>query len=445
MKTRRSQSAIVAVIAVLVVLLVAAPLSANGLKAARPEEVGLSSERLARIGKRMQAYVDSGEIPGALALIARHGKIAYAEQWGFADREKQVRMNPDTLFRIYSMTKPITSVGVMILHEEGRFQLTDPIAQYLPELAELEVRGEQANPATGEVVVTTHAARNPATIRDLLRHTAGFTYGFFGNTEVDQMYRQQGILWDDKDIAETVRKLGQVPLRYEPGTRWHYSVAVDVQGRLIEVVSGQPLDQFLKERIFEPLGMKDTFFAVPDGKWDRLATLYSPEGTGEGSDLFLTSPGGGAKKPLVPADSERANRGYRGGVSHFSGGGGLVSSAMDYLRFAQMMLDGGELDGRRILSRKSVELMTTDHLGDIPGLWSPGYGFGLGFAVLTDLGATGALGSVGEYNWGGAAGTRFWVDPKESLIGIYMIQILPHTGLGYGTEFRSFTYQAIAD
>jgi CubicO group peptidase (beta-lactamase class C family) len=440
MKTLRLQSAVAAV---LVLFLAAVPLLAADLKTTRPEEAGLSSERLARIGERMQAYVDSGEIPGALALIARHGKVVYSEQWGFADRENKVPMKPDTLFRIYSMSKPITAVGVMILHEEGHFQLTDPVAKYLPELAKLEVRDEDANAASGEVIVHTHPARNPITIRDLLRHTAGFTYGFFGNTQVDQMYRDQGILWDDKDIAETVRKLGQVPLRFEPGTRWHYSVAVDVQGRLIEVISGQTLDQFMKERIFEPLGMKDTSFTVADKDWGRLAVLYSPEGTAEGSDLFLTSNGGG-RKPLVPAP-DRANRGYRQGATHFSGGGGLVSSASDYLRFAQMMLNGGQLDGARILSRKSVEVMTTDHLGEIPGLWRPGYGFGLGFAVLTDVGATGALGSVGEYNWGGAAGTRFWVDPKEGLIGIYMIQILPHRGLPYGTEFRSFTYQAIAD
>jgi CubicO group peptidase (beta-lactamase class C family) len=341
------------------------------------------------------------------------------------------------------MSKPITGVGLMILHEEGKFQLTDPVAKYLPELAKLEVREERTDPATGEVTVHTHPARNPITVRDLLRHTAGFTYGFFGDTEVDRRYRESGILLEDKNLAETVTKLGQLPLLFEPGTQWHYSVAVDVQGRLIEVLSGKPLDRFLEERVFAPLGMSDTSFTVANKEWKRLAILYSPEGTGSGSDLFLTASGG--KKPLVPADPDRADRGYREGGTYFSGGGGLVSSAVDYLHFAQMLLNGGELDGKRILSRKSVELMTTDHLGDIPGLWSPGYGFGLGFAVLEDVGATGALGSVGEFNWGGAAGTRFWVDPKEGLIGIYMIQILPHTGLPYGTEFRSFTYQAISD
>jgi CubicO group peptidase (beta-lactamase class C family) len=441
MKSRRLQSAVALVTAAL--LLPAVPALANGIKTAKPEEVGLSSERLARIGERMQSYVDSGEIPGAIALIARHGKIAYFEHWGMADREQKVEMKPDTLFRIYSMSKPITSVGLMILHEEGLFQLNDPVAKYLPELAKLEVREETTDPATGQVTVRTHPARNPITVRDLMRHTAGFTYGFFGNTEVDRMYREQGVVLEDKDLAETVTKLGKLPLRFEPGTQWHYSVAVDVQGRLIEVLSGKPLDQFLRERIFAPLGMNDTSFTVPDKEWGRLAILYSPEGTGTGSDLFLTQSGG--KKPLVPADPDRSDRGYREGATYFSGGGGLVSSTIDYLHFAQMLLNGGELDGKRILSRKSVELMTTDHLGDIPGLWSPGYGFGLGFAVLDDVGATGALGSVGEFNWGGAAGTRFWVDPKEGLIGIYMIQILPHTDLPYGTEFRSFTYQAISD
>jgi CubicO group peptidase (beta-lactamase class C family) len=440
---RRVRAQIAAVTVVVMLLCLGAPLSANGIKTAKPEEVGLSSERLARIGERMQSYVDSGEIPGAVALIARRGKIAYFETWGMADREKKVPMKADTLFRIYSMSKPVTSVGLMILHEEGLFQLNDPVGKYLPELAKLEVRAERTDPATGAVTVSSHPARNPITVRDLMRHTAGLTYGFFGDTQVDRAYREQGLIVEDKDLAETVTKLGKLPLRFEPGTQWHYSVSVDVQGRLIEVLSGKPLDQFLKERIFEPLGMKDTAFAVPDKDWDRVAILYSPEGTGSGSDLFLTQSGG--KKPLVPTDPARAERGYRQGATYFSGGGGLISSAIDYLHFGQMLLNGGELDGKRILSRKSVELMTTDHLGDIPGLWSPGYGFGLGFAVLEDVGKTGALGSVGEFNWGGAAGTRFWADPKEGLIGIYMIQILPHTDLPYGTEFRSFTYQAISD
>ena len=244
MKSRRLESTVAVLTAVL--LLLAAPALANGFKIVKPEEVGLSSERLALIDERMQSYVDSGEIPGAVALIARHGKIAYFDYWGMADREKKVEMKPDTLFRIYSMSKPVTSVGLMILHEEGLFQLNDPVAKYLPELAKLEVREETTDPLTGEVTVSTHPARNTMTVRDLMRHTAGFTYGFFGNTEADRMYREQGLVVGDKDLAETVTKLGKLPLLYEPGTRWHYSVAVDVQGRLIEVLAGKPLDQFLR-------------------------------------------------------------------------------------------------------------------------------------------------------------------------------------------------------
>ena len=304
MKIQRLQSAAAALL--IVALVVAAPIRANGIKTAKPEEVGLSSERLARIGERMQAYVDSGEIPGAVALIARHGKIAYFEHWGLADREKKVEMKPDTLFRIYSMSKPITGVGLMILHEEGKFQLTDPVAKYLPELAKLEVREEEKNPVTGEVTVHTHPARNPITVRDLMRHTAGFTYGFFGDTDVDRMYRESGILLEDKDLAQTVTKLGKLPLRFEPGTQWHYSVAVDVQGRLIEVLSGKPLDQFLKERIFEPLGMNDTSFAVANKDWNRLAILYSPEGTGYGQrplphrERRQEAAGAGGSRPRRP-------------------------------------------------------------------------------------------------------------------------------------------------
>ena len=425
------------------VLFLAAPALGNGLETVEPEAVGLSSERLARIGEHMQAYVASGEIPGAMALIARRGKVAYLDSWGWADREGKVKMRDDDIFRIYSMSKPITSVGVMILHEEGHFQLSDPVSEYLPELAKLQVMEEESRRGSEETTVRTHPARRPITIRDLLRHTAGMTYGFFGDTKVDRMYREQGVLREDKNIAETVEKLGQLPLRFEPGTRWHYSVAVDVQGRLIEVISGQSFDRFLEERILGPLGMSDTGFVVPDAKQDRFAVLYSPEGTTDSSDVFLRARSG--KQPLVPAPAERADDGYREGATFFSGGGGLASTAHDYLRFAQMMLNGGTLDGRRILSRKSVELMTTDHLGDIPGHGRAGHGFGLGFSVLTDLGEYGALGSVGTYNWGGAAGTRFWIDPVEELIGIFMIQIIPHAGLDYGTEFRNLTYQAIAD
>ena len=409
----------------------------------KPEHVGLSSKRLERIDKLMKRYVNEKRISGALGLIARHGEVVYLNTWGESDREAGKPMTPDTIFRIYSMSKPITSVAVMILHEEGRFMLTDPVAKFLPELANMTVMTEDADPGSGGSVVREFAASNPITIQDLLRHTAGLTYGLFGNTRVDQMYRERGVLLEDRDIAETVAKLGKLPLLFEPGTTWHYSVAVDVLGRLIEVVSGQRFDEFLKQRIFDPLGMNDTGFFVPPEKLGRFAQLYAPKGTQQDAEAWLR--GVTSVDEIVPADPSVSD-GFVRRPTHQSGGGGMVSTAGDYLRFCQLMLNGGELEGVRILSRKSVELMTTDHLGDIPmGLGRTGYGFGLGFAVAVDQGQIGTLGSVGEYNWGGAAGTRFWVDPKEDLIGIFMVQIIPHTGLNFGTEFKLLTYQAIAD
>jgi CubicO group peptidase (beta-lactamase class C family) len=423
-------------------LLIAVPVLADGLPITRPDRVGLSQERLDRIDVVMKDHVEKGHIPGALGMIARRGQVAYFSTWGQRDREAGKPMTPDTIFRIYSMSKPITSVAAMILFEEGRYSLNDPVKKFLPELAELEVKSEEKDPATGVTTVRISKAHRDITIRDLLRHTAGFTYGFFGDTEVDRAYRERGILREQKDLGELLTQLGKLPLRFEPGTRWHYSLSVDVLGRLIEVVSGKTFDRFLDERLFEPLGMNDTAFWVAPEKMDRLAQMYSPKGSQFGTDAFLRAKGG--IQELVPSDRQ-ASRDFVAKPGLMSGGGGLVSTANDYLRFSQMMLNGGQLDGRRILSRKTVELMTTDHLGDMPGMMSRGYGFGLGFAVARDVGQIGDLGSVGEYNWGGAAGTRFWIDPQEQLIGIYMIQIIPHTGLEYGTEFKRLVYQAIAD
>jgi CubicO group peptidase (beta-lactamase class C family) len=267
-------------------------------------------------------------------------------------------------------------------------------------------------------------------VRDLLRHTAGFSYGFFGNTKVDQMYQLNGILVKDLDLADMVRKLGEIPLQYQPGERWHYSVSVDVQGRLVEVLSGQSFDEFLQEHIFDPLKMVDTGFWVPEDKMHRFAQLYAPAADRNG---------------VVPSNPN-LSRNYVSKPSLFSGGGGLVSTAGDYLRFCQMMLNGGELDGVRILSRKTVELMTTNHCQDTDiAMAARGYGFGLGFAVAENQGRSGQLASVGEYNWGGAAGTKFWIDPKEEFIGIYMVQILPHGGYNFGNEFKVLAYQSIAD
>jgi len=418
-------------------------LAADPLPTSSPERIGLSAERLARIDELMERYVDDGSMPGALGMIARRGRVGYFETWGMRDREAGKPMTPDTIFRIYSMSKPITTVAVMILFEEGHFMLRDPIGKFIPELADMEVMREEKDPATGGTTVTTFETKRQITIQDLLRHTAGFTYGFFGDTRVDRLYREAEILGRDETLAEMVPRLGELPLLYEPGTRWHYSVADDVLGRLVEVVSGMPFDEFLERHLFEPLGMVDTGFWVPPEKQDRFAMLYSPEDTEYDSEAFLRP--AGDPKNVVPSDPDSSKR-YLSRPVFLSGGGGMVSTASDYTRFCLMLLNDGELDGTRILSRKTVELITADHLGDISmPSQRPGYTFGLGFAVAEDLGRMGALGSEGEYNWGGAAGTRFWIDPKEHMVGVFMVQIIPHRGLRYGTEFKHLTYQAIDD
>lgn len=421
---------------------------ANGIPTVKPEKVGMSSERLERIGEAMRENVEAGKTAGELTLIARDGKIAYFDMAGMADRENEVPIQADTIFRIYSMSKPITTVALMMLYEQGEFFLRDPVAKFIPELGGLEVAVPDPNQAEGgvfnipddpesesaqsaqpvKIEVNTEPARREITIQDLMRHTAGFTYGFFGNTAVDRMYQQSGILVTDEDLEDMVNKLGEIPLQFHPGERWHYSASVDVMGRLVEVIARMPFDQYLDERIFQPLGMVDTGFAVPDEDLHRFAQLYRPDDDAEG---------------IEPAPAYQS-RNFTGNPSFFSGGGGLVSTANDYFRFCQMMLNGGELDGVRILSPKTVELMTADHLGDLE-MGQPGYTFGLGFAVAEDLGAVAGLTSVGEYNWGGAAGTRFWIDPVEKFIGVYMVQILPHTGLTYGSQVKQLAYQAIVE
>lgn len=406
-----------------------------------PEQVGLSLQRLNRIDNHIQGYVDRKEAAGAMAVIARHGKIAYTKTWGHQDREQEIPMSEDTIFRIYSMSKPITTVAVMMLMEEGHFYLDDPIAKFMPEFGEMQVQTETTDPKSSEVKVATKKATRAITIRDLLRHTAGFTYGIFGNTKVDQEYRKAGILVSAFNLEDTTKKLAKIPLRFEPGTQFHYSVSVDVAGRLVEVVSGMPLDQFLDERIFTPLGMQDTGFQVPSDDRNRFAILYTPKGTqADSREAFLTAP---QSKEIIPMPPSADRADFNEDTKFFSGGGGLVSTASDYLRFCQMMLDGGELNGTRLLSRKSVELMTADHMTGIKGMGG-GTTFGLGFGILKDIGQTGKLGSPGTYDWGGAAGTKFWIDPVEGLIGVFMVQSLPHQ-TRMGEEFRQLTYQAIAD
>jgi CubicO group peptidase (beta-lactamase class C family) len=408
-----------------------------GLPAVPPEEVGLASSRLAHIRAAMSRYVAQKQIPGAIALIARHGKIAYQESFGMADSESGKPMRLDTIHRIYSMSKPITSVAVMMLYEEGKFQLNDPVALYLPEFARMQVGVEEKDPQTGQAVLKTVPARRPITIRDLLRHTAGLTYGVFGDTLVDREYRKtKGLM--DQNLSAFVTQLARLPLLYEPGTRWNYSLSVDVLGRLVEVLSGKSFEQFLQERIFVPLDMQDTGFSVPASKKDRLAQLYitTKEGKLQPAAVCATWQECLDKFPTAALS-------YLEPPALQSGGGGLVSTASDYLRFCQMLLNQGQYNGKRLLSRKTVQLMSSDHLGSIPGL-GPGVGFGLGFAVSKAPGEAGMMGSPGEYNWGGAAGTKFWIDPQEDLIGIFMMQILM-SPTDYGSTFRVLTYQAIAD
>jgi CubicO group peptidase (beta-lactamase class C family) len=389
------------------------------LPQASPEQVGLSSERLDRIGAIMEAHVDGGRIAGAVGLVARRGQVAYFESWGLRDMGRGDSMETDAIFRIYSMTKPITSVAVMMLFEEGLFFLSDPVGRYLPELRGLDV-ALPPDSVSGERIT---GQTRPITIRDLLRHTSGLSYGFFSNTYVDSLYREAGVLSRDSTLAQMVSTLAGLPLLYEPGTRWHYSVSTDVLARLVEVVSGMPLDQFFNERILDPLGMHDTEFYVDESRRDRLAHMYWHDRDGN----------------LMAGDST----GYLRKPSFLSGGGGLTSTASDYARFAQMLLNGGELDGVRLLGTKTVEPMTANHLDDSQRIAS--FGFGLGVSVRRELGAGGTQGSLGEYGWGGLAGTTFWVDPEEELIGVFMVHINPNRDIDFRNQFKNLVYQAITN
>lgn len=392
---------------------------------------GLSPERLARIGAVMNDHVAKGRIAGAIGLIARRGKVGYFETYGFQDKEAGVRMREDTIFRMYSMTKPITGVAVLTLYEEGKFFLSDPAAKYLPELAKMQVAVVETDPTTGAKVRRVVPAERQMSILDLLRHTSGIDYRGPEDADGKWIYEKIGTNKLDQTVGDMVKKISQAPLVHQPGTKWEYGLSMDVLARLVEVVSGKPYDKFLEERIFKPLGMPDTGYTVPPDKASRFSKLYAP------------AEGGTIKLNTTPAQDS-----YLKPAVNFGGGSQLVSTARDYLRFCQMLLNGGQLDGVRILSRKSVELMSADHLGDLQrgaDFLGPGNGFGLTVAVSRGPGRTGASGSVGEYFWGGAAGTRFWIDPKEQMIGIFMIQILPHNNLTFGTQFRQLAYQAISD
>jgi CubicO group peptidase (beta-lactamase class C family) len=386
----------------------------------------MSSARLDRLHDEMQALVDEGRLAGITTLVARRGRIVDARAFGYRDLEDRDSLAVDDVFRIYSMTKPITGVALMMLHEEGRFRLGDPVSRYIPELRGLRVATEWG-PDGPELEDADHEM----TIRELMTHTAGLAYGIGDPHPLDRRYAADGVLDPTRTLRDMIDKLAVLPLRQQPGTRWSYSVAVDVQGYLVEVLSGQPFDQFLEERIFEPLGMVDTGFHVPADQHHRLARVY-----GYGPDGKLAE----APEP----EAAEGRRPFLDPATFFSGGGGLVSTAMDYLRFSQMLLNGGELDGVRLLSPTTVALMTRNQLPRAMGEFAPGRGFGLDFAVVVDPVAAGVP-SVGEYSWGGAAGTWFWIDPVEDLVFVGMIQQFGGGRPDMAPLARQLTYQAIVE
>lgn len=418
--------AFAAALALICVLFVPFLPVAAELPRSQPEAVGLSSERLGRIEARLRADVEKQIIPGAVLLIARQGKIAYFEAIGMQDPATKAPMQRDSIFRIYSMTKPITTVAAMMLVEEGRATIGDPAAKYLPALAKLSVGVEKPD-GNGKAVLELVPASRPISLQDLMRHSSGFTYGFFGEGAVRQAYRDAGTLNGDHDNAEFVERIARLPLAYQPGSTWDYSYSTDVLGRFIEVVEGKKLSEVFQSRLFGPLGMPDTAFYVTDPA--RQARVAEPmpddRAIGVGVNVF---------DPRVPGKWE-------------SGGGGLTGTAMDYARFLQMLMNGGELDGKRYLSPRTVAYMTSDHMGSSvkPGpyyLPGPGYGFGLGFAVRQSAGVAPVQGNRGEYYWGGAGGTYFWVDPKEEMFVVFMMQSPKHR-VPYRALLRDMIYAAI--
>jgi CubicO group peptidase (beta-lactamase class C family) len=404
----------------LAVLVVAGKASADPLLAiaAMPEEVGLSSDQLARIEAVTQKHIDAGVVPGAVMLVARRGKIAWYKTMGFRDRATKDPMRPDSIFRIYSMTKPIVSVAAMLLVEEGRLQISDPVSRYLPEIGQMKVGIEKTE--GGKPALDLVEPARPMTVQDLMRHTSGLIYGTRGNSLINTAYIEAKIGSRDLSTEEFVSRLSKLPLRFSPGDRWEYGVSTDVLGRVIEVISGKSLGEFLSERIFAPLGMADTGFFVPS---EKLARAAQPSPIPDGP-------------PMTPRFDVTQRPRFE------SGGGGLTSTMDDYLRFALMLADGGEFGGKRMLGSKTIEFMTADHTGARPGRPS-GLGFGLGFEVRTSVGDSALPGSLGEYGWAGNAGTLFWIDPKEQLIAIYLVQVNDDVRIMLRNQFRTMVQSAI--
>jgi CubicO group peptidase (beta-lactamase class C family) len=404
---------------------------ASSKSSVTPAAIGVSAERFQRLHNVMRGFVDRHEVSGVVTLVTREGKTADMHAVGFQDVESKTPMRTDTIFRIASMTKPITSVAIMMLYEEGKLLLTDPVSKFIPAFKSMQV----LEPGAEKPV----AARRQISVRDLLTHRSGLTYGFINGGPVGSGYRKSGVTdglsTATMTTAEAIDKLAAEPLVAQPGSAYNYSLSTDVLGRVVEVASGMPFEVFLRERIFKPLKMTDTDFSVPESKWSRTATVYSPDGSGgirpmRDPETF----GNTVMSPIAY---------YKAPKTYFSGGAGLVSTAADYARFGHMLLNGGTVDGVRLLSPKTIELMTVSHttdLGNLPvaGL---GRGFGLGFFVVTDLATSQTLGSPGMFGWSGIYGTTFWVDPKERLVAIMMVQRYP--GSPVATAFQPLVYQAL--
>lgn len=397
----------------------------SGLPMAEPESVGMSAQRLSRIDDFMQRYIDNDMVAGTVTLVARKGKVVHFKAQGMKDVERGQEMTTDTIFRMASMTKPIASVALMMLYEEGWFQLDDPISDWLPEFSDMIIEVENADGST-----RLEPAQTPISFTHILTHTAGLMNSYRGDiARYSEVSRVRG----DEDLASWTERLATLPLRYEPGTRWEYSAATSVVGRLVEVISGQDLDTFLRERIFVPLQMHDTHFYLPEDKVDRFATLYGPN-PDDDNRMMLTEVGDANSRYVAEP------------TTFFSGAGGLVSTAHDYIRFQQMMLNGGELDGVRLLGPKTVELIFANHTGDLP-LWlsGPGMGFGLGYSVVLDRAVAHTSDTEGSVSWGGAFGTLFWIDPAEELVAIVLTQIRPYSHIRIREGFHNVVNQAIVD
>ena len=402
------------------------------MRTTSPEAVGMSSDRLGNISTKLQTYVDNKNVSGFITLIARKGQVIHYENCGYRDVDNQLPMEKDTLLRIYSMTKPITSVALMMLYEQGKFQLFDPVSKYIPEFGKTKVLKHMG--FVGPELVEQDP---PMTIHHLLTHTSGLSYGFFYDTPIDEMYRNSPFRDATLTLEDKIKSMAELPLRFQPGTQWNYSIATDVCGYLVQVISGMPFETFLQENIFNPLSMVDTCFQVPEDKINRFATLYQHNPVDKSFHVFTGTPHIPAHDFTTPTKSP-------------SGGGGLVSTTEDYLKFAQLLLNKGELDGTRLLGRKTVDYMTVNHLKPelIPfgiGLGEhSGHGFGLGFSMVMNPAQAGVLNSIGNYGWGGAASTNFWVDPQEELVGIIMTQLMDNM-LPFQDDFRVMTYQALID